>query len=1120
MSPDSPIVRRLQDECALDSTYAKACDIAGSGGVLTCAVERSAIDGVVRLSGAVRASSGPPYHASATLDLGEGDVVGYGCTCPASYSYDGMCKHSAALVLCYLDGTVAGGQESEPPGNRQNEKGPHATRDLRAPQRPSSPQLSRLFSAIAAERVDAAAARRALRTAREDLGDPADFEVTLLPASTYAYGTQTWLLKLRVRRGRASYIVRNMGELVRARERHAELSYGENLSFVHTPGAFTERARAILGLAARIVHSQQALFSSRYKYWDAGRWTDVKELPLSDADVVELLDLLQGSSFTFDPGTGYLDLPRRTLEVVSGDPAIRAAVEVDPRGGFDLRLPASLACFAAGNVLYVLDDDRAWRCSEGFSRRAGTLLGELLPARAPLHVAPHDVGPFCRTVLPVLDECCELALPDALRTLRPPEPRFTFEVGLEDGEVSCRATVTYGERTLGLYEPQRPGQPSRDLAAEYQAQDAVEAYFPGAGPLPRFDESDDELLYLLLTEGLRELSELGEVLLSERLRAVEVRDSPQVRIKAVVKSGLLDLEVGASGLTARDLADYLASYRRKQRFLRLSNGDIVKLDGSVRVLDDLAQGLGVEAAELSGGVRGIPSNRTLFVDALLKKAANVRFERDAGFRAIVRDFDTFSDADFEVPASLLDVLRPYQVDGFRWLETLERLGFGGILADDMGLGKTLQVVAHILARKEAGETGATLVVCPASLVYNWMAELARFAPQLDAVAVVGGKAARRAAIAAADGRDVLVTSYDLMKRDVEEYAAPGRMFARVVLDEAQYIKNPATQAAKCAKCLPSKVRVALTGTPIENRLSELWSIFDFLIPGILGGRDAFAKRFEGPVEHGEQGSAERLRCMVAPFVLRRLKADVLADLPEKSENVVFARMEGEQEKLYRANQDRLALQISHELPDEFKRSKLQVLAELTKLRQICCDPRLYYEDYAGGSAKLETCMELVRTAVDAGHRVLLFSQFTSMLELVAERLRTEKVGHLVLTGSTSKEERAQLVERFQAGGEPVFLISLKAGGVGLNLTAADVVIHYDPWWNLAAQNQATDRAHRIGQTRAVSVFQLVVQDTVEERIVQMQQRKHDLAESVLGGEEMASASLSREDVLALLGAGA
>ena len=399
------------------------------------------------------------------------------------------------------------------------------------------------------------------------------------------------------------------------------------------------------------------------------------------------------------------------------------------------------------------------------------------------------------------------------------------------------------------------------------------------------------------------------------------------------------------------------------------------------------------------------------------------------------------------------------------------------------------MIAHILARVEAGDTKPTLVVCPASLVYNWTAELERFAPSLDVCAIVGAKAQRRVQIAGADEHNVVVTSYDLMRRDIDEYAEQD--FARVVLDEAQYIKNPLTQVAHAAKRLPAGVRFALTGTPIENRLSELWSIFDFLMPGLLGSRESFAKRFESPVEHAEGDSAARLQTLVSPFVLRRVKEDVVAD--------------------------RIAQQVQHREASEFKKDKLKVLAELTKLRQICCDPRLHYEDYKAGSAKLDTCMELVHGALDGGHRILLFSQFTGMLDIISKRLAKEDIAFLKLTGASSKESRAKMVAQFQAGEVPVFLISLKAGGVGLNLTAADVVIHYDPWWNVAAQDQATDRAHRIGQQHTVTVYKLIAKDTIEERIMQMQESKRDLVNSVLGGDGISSALFTREDVLALLG---
>ena len=732
-------------------------------------------------------------------------------------------------------------------------------------------------------------------------------------------------------------------------------------------------------------------------------------------------------------------------------------------------------------------------------------------------MSTKDAPEFCRSVLPTLRAWTDAAVPESLARIEPPEPSFTFRVGLYDGEIRCDSRVAYGDWSceVGAREGQ-PGEPARDLAAEYHVLDVLEDYFPRVRGAYVFDESDDELLYRLLTDGLAELSGLGEVLLSDRLRDVNVRQSPNLSVRASVKSNLLDVELGASGLSERELLDYLDGWKRKQKYVRLSTGDIVRIGENLHVAEELAAGLGVEVEDLVGGCgAGLPSSRALLVDALLEHAEGVRLSRNAGFRSIVRDFDTYADADIEVPSELRAELRGYQEDGFRWLGTLERFGFGGILADDMGLGKTLQVIAHIHARKEAGAAGPTLVVCPASLVYNWVSEIGRFAPSLDAVAVVGSKTARTAQIGGAGERDVLITSYDLLRRDVEAYS--GHRFARVVLDEAQYIKNPKAQVTKCAKCLDADVRFALTGTPIENRLQELWSIFEFLMPGYLGSREQFAKRYESPVEANEHESASLLRCAIGPFVLRRLKSEVLADLPEKTESVVYAQMEGKQRKLYLACQDRLALQVQHLGDKEIKKEKLKVLAELTKLRQVCCDPSLYFEDYDGGSAKLETCMELVSQAVDSGHKVLLFSQFTSMLEIIGKRLGAEKLSYLTLTGSTSKEERERLVRRFQAGEADVFLISLKAGGVGLNLTAADVVIHYDPWWNTAAQDQATDRAHRIGQRRDVNVFKLIAKDTIEERILQMQEAKRGLAESVLSGEGVKSALLSRDDILALLG---
>jgi superfamily II DNA or RNA helicase len=704
--------------------------------------------------------------------------------------------------------------------------------------------------------------------------------------------------------------------------------------------------------------------------------------------------------------------------------------------------------------------------------------------------------------------------------------------------VVCDATVAYGDAAADLFsEVPLRGRPLRDAAAEARWRDLVRTWLPfvepagrGGRPLawdgsPRAGRAclaadDARGLYRLLTEGLPRFMAEGEVLMSEKLRGVHARPAPRVRVEARLSSGLLDLEVVSDDVDADDLLAYLAAYEARQGYVRLASGDVARVDEEVAAaLAELAAGVGRTPAELVGAPAQVPANRTLFVDALLGGTPGVAFERDEAFRELAASFDERAAAAVEPPASLAGVLRPYQLDGFCWLTRLGRLGFGGILADDMGLGKTLQLIAYLVGRREEGVAGPALVVCPASLVYNWTSEIARFAPQLDAVAVTGPRTARADAIARATrAGSVLVTSYELMKRDVDLYAETA--FSCLALDEAQYIKNHATQAARCAKRVPADVRFALTGTPVENRLAELWSIFDFLMPGVLGSQEAFRHRFELPIAEGDEHAAAHLQQIVAPFVLRRMKDEVLDELPEKTETLLYATLEGEQRDLYRACSDRLALELRQKLPQQFARDRVQVLAELLRLRQLCCDPHLAFDDYEGPSAKLDACLELVGNAVDSGHKVLLFSQFTSMLSRIAARLDEAGVAHFELTGATPKEERARLVEAFQAGGAPVFLISLKAGGVGLNLTAADIVVHYDPWWNLAAQNQATDRAHRIGQTNPVTVFRLIAKDTIEERIVALQEAKRDLAQSVLGGEAVGNSSLTRDDILELLGASA
>ena len=455
------------------------------------------------------------------------------------------------------------------------------------------------------------------------------------------------------------------------------------------------------------------------------------------------------------------------------------------------------------------------------------------------------------------------------------------------------------------------------------------------------------------------------------------------------------------------------------------------------------------------------------------------------------------------PGPLHDLLRPYQIEGAGWLLSLAQKNDGGLLADEMGLGKTVQALAMMESLP-----GPHMVVCPSSLVWNWCREAAKFVPGLKVLAIEG--TGRGELLGKISSSDIVITSYALLRRDIERYK--GSRFSTVLLDEAQHIKNPDSQNAKAACALQADSRFILTGTPLENSLRDLWSLFDFLLPGYLGTRKDFQERYEKPLLEGDRGALwDRLNRRVRPWMLRRKKADLLPELPDKIEQVVEVELTQEQKAVYTQLQIAARAEVDA-MKESGGAARMRVLTALLRLRQACCDLRLLGREAPGSSAKLDALLELVGEAVDGGHRVLVFSQFTAMLDLIAPALDEAGFAWCRLDGST--RDRAAAVEKFQSDPAiPVFLISLKAGGTGLNLTAADTVVHFDPWWNPAVEAQATDRAHRIGQTNVVTSIKLIARDTVEHRVIAMQEKKRALISGLLDAENPALNSADWEELL-------
>lgn len=739
-----------------------------------------------------------------------------------------------------------------------------------------------------------------------------------------------------------------------------------------------------------------------------------------------------------------------------------------------------------------------------------------------LDIGMHNLSAFYYTVLPVIRRYADVREPHTayIETYLPPEAKFTFYLDMLGGVPLCQIIARYDEAAFTVRsENDFTSDSCRDAMKEDTARRTVLKYFPS------FDsdmscfvcEEDNDAVYKVLSEGISALEALGEVMGTDHFGSVKVRNKVKIDIGVSVKSDVMDLDI-KSDLSQEELLDVIKSYKLKKKYHRLSSGDFVKIGKDIGEIAEIKDALRLSDKDFIKGKALLPAVRALYLDKAGDESGSLTIKRDNEFRRLVKNFKTVDYSDFEVPSSLDGIMREYQKFGYKWMRTLASCGFSGILADDMGLGKTLQMISVLLAEKEEGTKGTSLIVSPASLIYNWFEEIKKFAPSLDVCVVSGPQRERAMDIAGWTEHDVLITSYDLLKRDISYYN--GKEFLYNVLDEAQYIKNDQTAAARTVKQLKSRHRFALTGTPVENRLSELWSIFDFLMPDYLFSYAVFKQEYELPIVKKEDKEAEkRLRRLVAPFILRRMREEVLKDLPEKIEEVRYALFDEDQRNVYDGEVTRMKTMLESQSDVAFSRDKLFILAELTRIRRICCDPSLVFENYTGTSAKRTALSELLAAVSESGHRALVFSQFTSMLDLIAEDLRRDGIQYFTLTGETPRDDRLDLVRRFNDGNVPVFLISLKAGGTGLNLTGADTVIHCDPWWNLAAQDQATSRAHRMGQKKTVSVYKLIAKDTIEEKIQSMQEKKKELADAIISGEGAALNEMTRHDLIELLDGG-
>lgn len=972
---------------------------------------------LVSISAQVASSRRAPYRSTAVINESANQILDYVCDCPAYEEYSGLCKHCTAMLFDYV-------QKRDKYDGQKEENRP-----IRAEKAVTNRVVKNMLNFYGIQ-------------GKIPFLQPEIYgKVKLVPSLNWDYGKIMLEFKIGVSK---LYIVKNIRDFVEAVESSSEYTYGKGLSFYHKRETFEKDSKPFVEFICQMFRSHDISYNS-YVYGGNSKY---RMIQLKGFALDRFMLLTIGKRMEI-----YLKGETRSFLVREGSPPSLLKIK-GGKAGISLEVSRYLA-FEGAEYMYYLDSDILYITKKAERE-------ELSPFRAcfrdmnskTLFIAEPELPIFCRELLPLLKQQYQVSQVEFDESLYLPE-QVTYEIYLDMPQqdmIQGKLYAIYKQKRYNVFEEAGMEQ-NRNIKEEYRISQRIKGFFNAydAQACALILSGDEEFLYDFLCEGIPKLHEYGKVHISEAIRKLRILPTPCVRIGVSIEGNLLEFEMESEDMPIEELAEILSKYNRKKHYYRLKDGTFIQMGKELDGLLNISKTLQLKESDLQKGKIAIPKYRAFYLDGTVKEFG-MDIRKDRNFKNLVRNMKTAEENDFEIPDMLDSILRNYQKAGFLWLKTLMQNGFGGILADDMGLGKTLQVIALLLSvyeeekKKPAFQDNRRIlafIVAPASLIYNWKKEIEHFAPDLSVVMITGSAQERKGRIKEALPEQILITSYDLLKRDLLEYKE--KEFQIQIIDEAQYIKNALAQTAKAVKSISASFKVALTGTPMENRLSELWSIFDYLIPGFLYSYSRFREELETPIVGNENVEAiKRLKQMIQPFVLRRLKRDVLTDLPDKLEKVVYANLEGEQKRLYVAHVERLKLFLENQSEAELKSAKIYVLSELTKLRQLCCNPALIYEDYKEDSSKLDLCMETIRMAVEGGHKVLVFSQFTSNFELLEERLEAERLFWYRLTGATRKEERISLVEQFNKNEVPVFLISLKAGGTGLNLTAADVVIHYDP----------------------------------------------------------------------------
>lgn len=1050
------------------------------------------------------------------INIKNGIVEDVTCTCEDYYNHYGICKHTLATVLELNNNPQYIVQDVEKNSQIEQIK-EKMDAILEKPKEQTYRNFKQIVNIFYQEEMES------ISNDEENL--KVEGSVKLEPIIYYDKFQNDMKIEFKIGTSKKMYKIKNLAEFYTRMMDKDYFKYGEKLELIHTKEAFDVESQKILEFVmkyAEIIKYANSNSNSNYRYY--GKALSEANIIVGNSGIDDLFDTLEEKEVAFKR-----DYNNGKILFTDEQPKINFILKKKDNGKFILFPNVKIyeeIILTGREYKYVLDDKKIYRCTKEFEKTTLKLL-ELFKQNylTEIEFSENELSDFFSVIMPKVKNSIIMKniKEEEIEKYRPKELIVKMFLDFNKSDyLVADVKFCYEQNEFNPLDSKVVTLFSRNKIKETKALNMFrKSGFMLDVKNLRFILPNDDDIYRFLTQDINYYMKSFEVMVTENFKAKQIRTPKMSGLGVKVENDLLSIDLSRLDIDTSELKDIMEKYSLKKKYHRLKDGSFIELQENkeIEFLDKLATGMGMEYEELSEGEMKLPVNRALYLNQLLTGLKGTEIIKNSEYKNIINELNKDQlEENMEIPKNLSGTLRYYQKTGYKWLKTLDRYHFGGILADDMGLGKTVQMLSVIVDYAHNVGERASLVVSPSSLTLNWLNEVNKFTENLKSCVIRGTLSERKAIIDNIENYDLVITSYDLLKRDIELYKEKNYKFRYIIADEAQYLKNSTTKNAKSIKQIKADTRYALTGTPIENSLSELWSIFDFIMPGYLFTYRKFKNTYEMPIVKKEDERAmQKLKMLIEPFVLRRNKKEVLTELPDKTVTVLNNEMNEEQQKIYLNYLSQAKQELLEKIEQNgYERTHMQILAALTRLRQICCHPSLFINNYNSGSSKLDQCMEIIQDAITGGHKILLFSGYTSMFEIIEKELKESKIRYFKLTGSTKVEDRIKLVDEFNINPDvKVFLISLKAGGTGLNLTGADMVIHYDPWWNISTENQATDRAYRIGQKNNVQVYKLITKNSIEEKIYELQERKAKLADNMLDTKAKFISQLSKDEIMNL-----